>query len=191
MISGNVSIPSILLILGYKILVGVLVGFTIDIVLRVINKKRDNINIDEICEDENCNCKNGIFRSALHHTLKVGIFVLLITLVLNTVIFFVGTDTLSTLLYNKPVLSHIISAALGLIPNCAVSIVLTDLWIDGFITLGTMKSGLCSGAGVGVAILIKINKRKNENLVIVLLLVLSGVLFGVIADLLGLGSLVG
>ena len=189
MISGNINPVAIISILAYKVGVGIFVGFSVDFILRLFNRRKENINIDEICEEDNCHCENGVLRSALHHTLTVGIFAFIITLAINAIIFFVGSDTIAKIMYDKPVISHLISALLGLIPNCAVSIGLTNLAIDGFITAGTMLSGLFSGAGIGIAILFKVNKRIKENLLIIGVVVFAGVIFGLLADLVGFSSL--
>ena len=189
MISGKVSATAILAILGYKAAVGILVGFALDITLKALHRKREPINIDRLCEENDCHCESGIFFSALHHTLTVGLFVLLVTLCINTLIFFVGAENVSKIMYDKPFISHIIAAVIGLIPNCAVSVALTDFCIDGLITAGTMLSGLFSGAGVGILVLFKVNKNIKENLVITAILVGAGTIFGLIADLLNFSAL--
>ena len=126
--------------------------------------------------------KDGIVKSAFKHTVSVTIYILSITLGLNALLFLVGEEAIATLLPSIPVLSHLISAVVGLIPNCAVSVALTQLAVSGVISEGVMLSGLLSGAGVGLLVLFKINKRVRDNLVITLILVLSGVLFGLLAD---------
>ena len=190
MISGSVPAKFVFAVLGYKLAVAVLVGFVVDFVLRIVYKgKTRNIDIDEICENDNCHCERGIFHSAIHHTLTVGGFVLAITILLNLVIFFVGEERLASLMYDKFFVGHLISALVGLVPNCAVSVALTDLCIEGFITVGTMLSGLFSGSGVGLLILLRVNKRRKENLVILGVLVLSGLLFGMLADVIDFSAL--
>lgn len=189
MISGKVSVLGILAILGYKALVGIIVGFTVDFTLRLLNRKKEPINIDRICEEDSCHCERGIIFSAIHHTLSVGGFVLIITLAINLLVFFVGSESLSEIMYGKPFISHLISSVIGLIPNCAVSVALTDFCLEGFITAGTMLSGLFSGAGVGLLILFRVNKRIKENLAIAGILIASGTLFGLIADLLNFSAL--
>ena len=92
-------------------------------------------------------------------------------------------------MYDKPVISHAIAAVVGLIPNCAVSVTLTNLCVEGIITVGTMLSGLFSGAGVGLLILYKVNKNLKENLLITAILVVCGVTFGFIGDLLNFSAL--
>ncbi len=190
MVSGNVSAKFVFAVLGYKLAVAILVGFAVDFVLRIVFGGRErNIDIDEICENDNCHCERGIFYSAIHHTLTVGGFVLLITLILNLVIFFVGEENLAALMYDKFFVGHAIAALFGLIPNCAISVALTELCIEGYITVGTMLSGLFAGSGVGLLVLIKVNKRKKESLVIIGILLLAGIFFGMLADIIDFSSL--
>ena len=183
LISGSVPAKFILAVLGYKLFVAVLVGFAVDFAIRFLYKRGEyKIDIDEICENDNCHCERGILHSAIHHTLTVGGFVLAITLLLNLVIFFVGEENLAAVMYDKFFVGHAIAAVLGLVPNCAVSIVFTELCIEGYITAGTMLSGLFSGAGVGLLVLFKVNKRKKENFAIIGILVFTAVIFGMLAD---------
>jgi hypothetical protein len=109
-----------------------------------------------------------------------------VTILVNILVFFVGDDSLSGTLFSLPVISHLVSSALGLIPNCASSVALTKLAMSGVISTGAMMSGLFSGAGVGLLILFKMNKRTKENIIIVAMLVGIGVVFGLFADLFGI-----
>ena len=189
MISGKISAGAIFAILGYKAAVGILVGFAVDILLRLLRKGKEPINIDRICEEDDCHCERGVLFSALHHTATVGSFVLIITLLINALVLFIGTDRLAAVMYDKPFISHAIAALIGLIPNCAVSVALTDFCIQGFITAGTMLSGLFSGAGVGVLVLFKVNKRPRENFAVISILVVTGIVFGLLADVLNFSAL--
>ncbi len=183
MLSGNIPPLSILKLLGYKLLVAVVVGFTVDITMKLMHKRNTEISIDEICENDNCHCEKGILHSAIHHTLTVGGFVLLITLLIKALSFFVGEEAIASVMYDKPVIGHLIAAVLGLIPNCAVSVALTSFCVEGYITAGTMLAGLFSGAGVGLLVLFRVNKRLSENLTLIAILVGAGTLFGLLADL--------
>ena len=189
MISGKVSIGYILAILGYKAAVGIAVGFLIDLILRKRrNKVYNTLPSDEKCECEHCSCR-GIFPSALGHTLTVGGFILISTLLINLLVVLLGDEAIKSIMYDKPFIGHLIAALLGLIPNCAVSVALTNLSVEGFITVGTMISGLCSGAGVGLLVLFRTNKSVKENLLTMGILVVSGVVFGMLADLLNFSAL--
>ena len=188
LIAGNVKMTSVLLILGVKIVVGIAVGMLVDLVLR-LRHKEESVHIDTLCEQDHCHCENGIFRSALHHTVHITLFILLVTLFVNAVVFFVGEDTVASLFYNRPVVGHILSALVGLIPNCAASVALTGFYLNGFITAGAMLAGLLPGAGVGLLVLFRVNRPMKENFLILLLLFVVGVLAGLAVDLTGLSAL--
>ena len=183
LVSSGAEIGSILLIIVYKILAGLVVGLAIDALVRKLGK-HEEVNIDAICENDNCHCENGILKSAAHHTLTVGAFVLVVTLLLNTVLFFVDEDVLSGSIFAIPFVSHVICALLGLIPNCAVSVALAKLCVEGIISSGAMISGLCSAAGVGVLVLFRMNRDKKSNFAILAVLFVTGVIFGLFAELL-------
>lgn len=188
LLSGNVGVGKILTIIIYKTAVGILVGFLIDLVLRLLGRGRPEVNIDEICDGE-CHCEAGIVPSAIRHTLSVTLYIFVVTLLINSLFFFVGEDRLFGLAVELPVISHFLSAVFGLIPNCAASVALTRLAMSGVISTGSMISGLLSGAGVGLLVLFRMNKHPKENIVILSILVLSGTLFGFLFDLLPFFSL--
>ena len=183
MLSGDVKISSVLLILLYKAAVAILVGFAVDLAMKLMRIGDEQINIDEICDNDNCHCERGIWYSALHHTLTISLFVLIISLSINALIFFIGEENLGAVMYDKPLISHLIAAIFGLIPNCAASVALATLCKEGLITVGTMLSGLFSGAGVGLLVLFRVNKRVKENLIITLMLVAFGFVFGLVGDI--------
>ena len=188
LLSGNVGVGKILTIIIYKTAIGILVGFLIDLVLRLLGRGRPEVNIDEICDGE-CHCEAGIVPSAIRHTLSVTLYIFVVTLLINSLFFFVGEDRLSGLAVELPVISHFLSAVFGLIPNCAASVALTRLAMSGVISAGSMISGLLSGAGVGLLVLFRMNKHPRENVVILSILVLSGTLFGFLFDLVPFFSL--
>ena len=183
LISGRVPAQTVILVVLYKALVGILVGLAVDLAIKLMRSEPEKINIDAICDEDNCHCEKGIWYSALHHTLTISLFVLLITLVINALVFFIGEENLGAVMYGKPLISHIIAAVFGLIPNCAASVALATLCTEGLITAGTMMSGLFSGAGVGLLVLCKVNKKPKENLMIIAIILVAGVLFGLIGDL--------
>ena len=189
MISGKVSVGYILAILGYKATVGIAVGFLLDLILKKRQSRiGETVATDEVCECEHCS-QHGIFASAFGHTLTVGCFILISTLLINLLVVLLGDEAIKSILYDKPFIGHLIAALLGLIPNCAVSVALTNLSVEGFITVGTMISGLCSGAGVGLLVLFRVNKNIKENFLAMGVLVVSGIIFGMLADLLNFSAL--
>ena len=182
LVTGGFPATDILIILAYKIIVAIAVGFVIDGILRLLGKKREEINIDELCDADDCHCERGILHSALHHTATTGLFILLVTLLINAAIFFIGEDALASVMRDTPVISHAIAAVFGLIPNCASSVILASLASEGIITAGTMMAGLFSGSGIGILVLFRVNKNWKQNLAITALLVAVGFVFGLLAD---------
>lgn len=141
--------------------------------------------IHELCEQENCHCENGVFLSAVIHTVHIFLYILAITFVLNFLIEGVGEEALGDLLLNKPVLGQLVAGVVGLIPNCASSVVITELFLGGALGLGAMMAGLLVNAGVGVLVLFRVNRSNmKENLKIVGLLYAIGVIAGILLDLL-------
>lgn len=186
-ISEAVPIPTILKILGIKLLIGIVAGFVIDFILQLINKgKQEEEKIIDLCEKEHCHCENGIVKSALKHTINIFIFIVLVTFIINIVIHFIGEDTIASFLRNQPILGPIIAGIIGLIPNCASSVILTQMYLENVISAATMISGLLVGAGVGLAVLFKTNKGIKQNLKITALLYAIGVGSGIIIGLMGL-----
>lgn len=189
MIAGKARPGVILFTLALKMCVGILVGFGVDILLCVLHKE-ERADVEDLCEAEGCHCERGILHSALHHTVHITVFVLLITLVINAVIFFLGEEAIGAFLSKIPVLSTLLCTFVGLIPNCAASIALTDFYLEGLISLGSMIAGLLPGAGVGLLVLFRMNRgRMKENLLILALLVAVGFGFGLLVDAIGLGAL--
>ena len=167
----------------YKLAVAIAAGFAIDLILRLFGKTDEDIDIDGLCEEDECHCEDGILRSAIHHTVSISLFVLIGAFVINAAVFFIGSDTLISLTYGKPVISHIICAVFGLIPSCASSVALTSFYLKGFITAGAMLSGLFSAAGVGLLLLFRVNKRIKDNVIVVSILIAIGFIFGLLFDL--------
>ncbi len=188
LISEAAPIDVILKILVIKLVIGIIAGFIIDLVINLTTKSiKEDEKIGEICEHEHCHCEEGsILKSSLKHTLSIFIYILIVSLILNIVIHFIGEDNLSNLILNKPILGPIIAGLIGLIPNCASSVILTQLYLSNVITAATMISGLLVGAGVGILILFKVNKNIKENSKIILLLYAIGIIAGITLQLCGL-----
>ena len=181
-ISEAVPLDIILKILGIKVLIAIIAGFAIDFVLRLTKKDKQEEKIVDLCEKDHCHCENGIFKSSLKHTLNIFIFIVIISLIMHIAIHLIGEDTIASLVLNKPIIGPIIAGLIGLIPNCASSVILTQMYLENLISGATMISGLLVGAGVGLAVLFKTNKGIKENLKIVLLLYIIGVVSGIILE---------
>lgn len=181
LLSEGVSGTLILKILGIKILIGMVFGVIIDLVLNKFHKnKKEENKIESICEHDHCHCENGIWKSAIKHTISILIFIIIISLLLNIIIEIIGEDTLAGLVSDNLILSSFISGLIGLIPNCASSVILTQLYLSNVLSLGAMIGGLLVNAGVGLIILFKVNHNQKENISIVAGLYLIGVISAII-----------
>ena len=185
-ISESAPITLLLKVLACKFLFGVLFGFIIDKLFRGLFREKADVRIHDMCVDEHCECeKHGVVISAVIHTLKIAAFILIATLALNAAIFFIGEDVLKTLVISKPVIGSLITGLVGLIPNCAASVIVTELYLGGALTAGALMSGLLVGAGVGLLVLFRANKEHLKlNFRILAALYICGTFVGVVFDLL-------
>lgn len=184
MISEKVEISLILKILLIKIFFGIVYGLIID---KIINKKKKDKETNyELCDKEHCDCNHSILLSAIKHTLHITLFIFIITLIINTIFTLLGDNYLSKILLNNSILSPFITSLIGLIPNCAASVILTELYLNSTISLGALIGGLLTSSGSSLLVLIKNNKNQKENLSIILLLYTLGILSGIIIELISL-----
>ena len=187
LISAQIPVITILKILAIKFVIGMIAGFIIDLVLNKIKKKEQTKEETvEFCEHEHCHCEEGIFKSAIRHTVSIFIFILVITLVLNAVIHLIGEDTLSNFVMNNKILGPIIASLIGLIPNCASSVIISQLYVENVISASIMISGLLVNAGVGLLVLFRVNRNWKENIKITAILYGIGVVSGIILEFIGL-----
>ena len=228
-IAEQVPADTIAKILGAKIVVGMVMGFIVDTVLRLARRDKQKLRIHELCEQDHCHCNNecstcennpelvyqhhddcvegcahdhhhhdhehdhdhghgwrGILKSALIHTVQVGLFVFVITIALNAVLEIVGEDVLAAFLGANPVLSVLASALVGLIPNCAASVAVAQLYVEGVLGAGAMMAGLLVSAGVGLLVLLRANRPMSQNLIIIVALYATGVVWGLAGNALGI-----
>ena len=182
LISNGTNVLTVLKIIGIKVVVGIIMGIVIDLLYK---RKEDHQHIiHEECKDEHCHCEESIIKSSIHHTVSITIYLLLTIVLLNTIIYYVGEDTIKEFMLNNR--AYYISSLIGLIPNCASSVIMTELYLTDMISFGSLMSGLLTGAGVGLLILFKTNKNIKENIIIVIMLYVIGVIFGYLIDLIGI-----
>lgn len=183
LISEKVNVAVIIKILLAKAVIGIIGGVMVDLVFRHFHPETEHEHIHEICEHEHCHCEDGIFKSAVKHTLQITFFIMVISLVINIVIHFVGEEVLAEFILNRPLLGPALAGIVGLIPNCAASVVLTQLYLEGVLGIGAMMAGLLVGAGVGLLVLYRVNHDRRENLKITGILYLIGVVAGIIIEM--------
>lgn len=164
---GDIRLSSILLIVLGKAALGVALGYLADLLLTKYIRSQKNIH--GFCEREHCACdeeEGNVFVSALKHTLKIAVMLIAVNVILNFVLGVIGVERLSGSVLNRPVIGEILLALVGLIPNCSVSVVITESYLSGLIGLGGLFAGLLSNAGIGLLVLFRTNKNLKENLVI-------------------------
>ena len=181
MLGAGISATIIITILAFKLVVGCLVGFTADFVLRRKNKTEEE-HIHDFCEQEGCSCKDGIWLSALKHSLKVLAIIYIVSVALDFAINLIPKETLTAVL-NVPVISQLAASLIGLIPNCAVSVTLVQLYTSSALGISPLICGLLTNGGVGLLVLYRVNKNLKNNLFITLVIFLSGLVFGSLAGL--------
>lgn len=184
LIAQSVDVKVIAKILAMKIVIGMAAGFLIDFMFPAKKEEHGHDHIHEMCEHDHCNCQKGesIWKAALIHTLQITFFLLIITFVLNAFLEFVGEEVLATLILNKPVIGPILASIVGLIPNCASSVVLTTLYLEGALSFGAMMAGLLVNAGVGLLVLFKSNTDRKEDINIIGCLFVIGAIAGIIME---------
>ena len=183
-ISEQVDVLLILKILAFKIIAALIAGFAVDGVMRLL-KKPDSLTPlrgHDHCEEAE---EKGILFASITHTLTIAGFILVVSLILDVIVGVIGLNSLSGLVFNKPIIGELLAGLIGLIPNCAASVVITQLYLDGGMSAGAMMSGLLTGAGVGLLVLFRTNHNLKDNLVTVGLLYAWGVAFGLIAEFIG------
>ena len=185
LLSESVSFTIILKLILIKVFIGMIAGLIIDAVLRKVSNNREN-RIADICDENNCHCENGILKSAIKHTLNIFIYILITTIILNCIIEIIGEERIGNLILNKKIIGAIIAGVIGLIPNCASSVIITQLFAKGLISSGALLAGLLVGAGLGILVLFKTNKNLKDNIKIIGLLYVIGTFCGIIFELLGI-----
>ncbi len=184
LISEQASAAMILKILAAKAVIGMTAGLAIDLLYRKGNESREKIH--DICRQERCHCEKGILRSALSHTVKIALFILAVNLGLNLILHFLGEEALENLILNRPFIGPLLAGLVGLIPNCAGSVVITQLYLAGSMGLGAALAGLLAGSGVGLLVLFRVNHDRRENLKILGLLYAIGVAAGIAVEWMGI-----
>lgn len=213
-LAEQVAPMTILKIMGVKLIIGMVMGFVVDAAIRLARRDREKLRIHELCERDHCHCNGdcetceqqpelahdfehdeehehhheggSILRSALKHTAQVTVFIFVITLVLDGALELVGEDALGAFLGSNPVLSVLGSALVGLIPNCAASVVIAQLYVEGALGAGAMMAGLLVSAGVGLLVLFRTNRGLRQNLIVLAGLWATGVFWGLVISAFGI-----
>ncbi len=174
---------SIVPLLLFKLVLGALCGLIADIVLRgrldTGGIERGHSELHTGCHSD-C-CEHGIFRSALKHTLQIYVFILAAMAVLNTGVYFIGTERISAVLGDSTAVAAVFAALLGFIPNCAPSVLLSEFYAQGVIGFAPLIAGLCTNTGVGLLVMLRVHKKRRDCVIIAGLLAVCAALAAVVA----------
>lgn len=212
MLSSGEGAAWLLPMLAVKIGVGIAVGYAADWVLRLLGKEQVCVQMPIVREeraqttheifmrryeeerdvDVNCACgrkheNDSPWKSyllyPLLHVLKVGGFILLVNFVLGLIIHAVGEDVFATFMQRNRFVQPFISAAVGLIPNCASSVVITQTFLSGGITFGSCAAGLCANAGMGFVVLLRNTRQWKRNLILIAVCYAIAVVVGLLINI--------
>ena len=187
LLAEQVELGVILKILGLKMLIGMISGYLVEFVCRkVLRLNTHKMDIHAICETERCGCEGGILKSAVSHTVKICLYIFLVSLVLNGVIGLAGEERLGMLFVDLPLVGEMTAALVGLIPNCASSVVITELYLDGVIGTSQLMAGLLVNTGVGILIILRQGQSRKEKLGIIGALYGIAVFWGVVIGAAGI-----
>ncbi|MDO5602672.1 MAG: putative manganese transporter [Oscillospiraceae bacterium] len=183
------SFSLLLKLLLVKVIAAACAGFLADTVLRRLLTKGNTGGFTGDMED--CDCHEHeegekILPAALRHTLHIFILLFFVTLALGAVVHVIGEETLAGWLAALGPLQIFAAGLVGLIPNCAASVLLTGLLVSGGLSFPAAAAGLCTGAGVGLIVLFRANHNWKENLKITGVLYLFGCAAGLLCALLGM-----
>lgn len=183
LISNAAPAALIAKILLIKVAAALFFGLVLDFLARrsMLLRPRD-VDVETLCRNEDCKCEEGIWRSALRHSVKITLFVLAVSFLFNLAMEAIGVAPLARFL-SYPVVGSVVAGLIGLVPNCSASVIVTQLYLEEAIGFGAMMSGVLVGAGVGLLVLYRVNPRLKENLLITAVLYFSGVLTGCLIDL--------
>ena len=179
---------ALLVVLGLKVIIAIVAGFVLDVPLRRFLPKSlyggyaghaDEVDCHEEHEES-----SGIWLSALRHTLEIFVFIVAFSFVITLVFELLGEQTVAGLFADLGVFQPMVAALFGLVPNCISSVLLTQLYLEGVISFGSLFGGLCAAAGVGMAVLWKVNPSFKQNLFLTGFLWAVGAVCGILLQFL-------
>lgn len=167
-------------IVGMKVLCAIAVGFTVNGVLVLLRRRRRDVSVEELCEHSLCHCREhkGILLPALIHTAEIFLFIVLVSGAIELAMHYFGEGCLEKLCLTKPFFGELAAGALGLVPNCAVSVAGAELYMKGAMSGGALMASSFTGSGLGLLVLLRTNRNLKENICIVLSVYIAGVVLG-------------
>jgi hypothetical protein len=191
LISTPGAIGKVIPLIITKLIFAIIWGYIIDIIFksRVLREKKspatDKTATDkkEGCEDECITASfkiKDIFMHSLKRTLKISLYILVITFGLNILVDYLGIERITKFMYKDSPMQTGVASLLGLIPNCAISIGLVEIYLKGAISFASLVAGLSSNAGLAILVLFKEEKRKLNAVLIMALLFFTSFITGLI-----------
>jgi hypothetical protein len=189
LLSSKADFKLILSLIAVKIVLAAMAGLMADSVFAGLFKVKIKEGIASsihrhVCTDCGCHGEEGILKPALKHTVNIFIFLFFTNLFLNFLIGLAGEENLSEILLRDSIFQPALAGMIGLIPNCAASIILTRLYIEGSISFGSAIAGLSTGAGAGLLVLFRMNRNIKENVKIISYIYVFSVLAGFLIQML-------
>ena len=161
---------TLVLLLACKVAFAIVGGWLLDIPLRHVLPHSLYGGYEGHADDVDCHEEHeessSIFMAALRHTLEIFVFIFAFSLVFGLIVEGVGEDVFASVLGSMGFFQPVVAALVGLIPNCAASVLLTQLYVEGALRFSSLVAGLCTGAGVGLAVLWRTNPSWKQNLFI-------------------------
>ena len=185
LIADKAPFSLIATILVLKFIIGIVCGYIIDFAYR----KKENLHehIHDLCDKDECHCEHeNIYYSAFKHTIKTTVFILVSLFIINLIFHNFGEAFLSKLLLKNKFISPLVSSLIALIPSCASSVIITELFLLEQISFGTLISGLLTNSGIAIMLLFKNNKNLKENITILLTIYIIGIISGILINLISI-----
>ena len=189
LMSDPTKFKDVLFLLLVKFVIAVVAGYVVDVIFKKLNHEHVNHHLqehhDDHCHDGcgcSCNSPKAFWKNALKRTASVWIFLFIASFALGLLIELVGEESLSKFLLTNSLFQPFLTGLVGLIPNCAASAIIAQMYIEGALSIGSVISGLCSSAGLGLLVLFRDNKNHKENFIVLALLYFIGVACGTVAN---------
>ena len=182
LISERVPMSLMVKIVGVKLVCALGVGFIVNGLLTFARHRRREVSVRELCEHSRCGCHEhkGILVPALIHTGEIFLFIALVSGAIELCMHFFGEGCLNALRLNRPFFGELAAGALGLIPNCAVSVAGAKLYLAGAMSPGALMASSFTGSGLGLLVLFRTNRNLKENLLIMGMVYVVGVVLGLV-----------
>ena len=179
LISQPSQFPVLLKVIIMKVVVAIIAGYSIDFLIKrkYIRQYHTLHNIHETCERERVQ-HHTLAYIACKHTIKILVFIFVVNVVLSAGISYIGSERLGAILASGSIFQPMIAAFVGFIPNCAASVILVQLSMEGILSFGALCAGLITSAGLGLLVLFKMYDNKKDILRIMGILFIVAILSG-------------